>query len=184
MCDSRVSEGGARWEIDASWDGAPLAPAERATVTACWEAGALRIEVDAPFSGDPAPTSPPGPTPKLWEHEVVELFIVGPGERYTEIELGPHGHHLVLQLEGRRQVVADGLPLRFEARRERGRFFGTAWLDAALLPPEPHRANAFAIRGVGAARRYMCAWPTGGERPDFHTLESFRPVELGPGGPR
>lgn len=170
--------GGARWDIAWSWDGHALTARERATVSARFVDEELRVDVDAPYSGDPAPASPPGRTPRLWEHEVVELFVLGDGDRYTEIELGPHGHYLALQLAGCRHVVAEGLPLRYESRVADGRFRGTAWLHVALLPPGPHRANAFAIRGVGAKRRYMCAWPTLGDEPDFHRLGSFRPVNL------
>ncbi|MCB9729428.1 MAG: hypothetical protein H6746_13235 [Deltaproteobacteria bacterium] len=173
----------ARWEIGRTWDGEDLPEAERATVSAWLEGDALHVEVDAPYAGDPAPPGPPGSTPALWEHEVVELFLLGEGARYTELELGPHGHHLVLQLAGRRQVVAQGLPLRYEARIVGDRFTGRARLDAALLPPGPHRANACAIRGLGARRRFMSAWPLPGDGPDFHRLECFRPTTLGdPGG--
>ncbi|MEZ4265494.1 MAG: hypothetical protein R3F39_03875 [Myxococcota bacterium] len=173
--------GSARWEIASFWDGRPLPAGERATVRAGFVDGAFRVEVDAPYGGDPAPSTPPGPTPRLWEHEVVELFVLGEADQYTEIELGPHGHHLVLRLAGRRQIVAEGLPLRYESRVADGRFYGMAWLDLGLLPPGPHRANACAIRGVGDARRYMSAWPMPGEGPDFHRLERFEPVDFGLG---
>ncbi len=170
--------GVARWQIASTWDGQPLPPGERATVSARFADGAFRVEVDAPYAGDPAPTAPPGPTPRLWDYEVVELFVLGDAGHYTEIELGPHGHHLVLQLAGRRQVVAEGLPLRYESRVAGGRFRGVAWLDLGLLPPAPHRANACAIRGVGEARRYMSACPMPGEAPDFHRLECFESVDF------
>ena len=63
---------------------------------------------------------PVGPTDKLWRHGVVELFILGPGGHYTEIEL-PLGHHLVLMLDGVRSPVATGLPMAFEVQIADGR---------------------------------------------------------------
>jgi hypothetical protein len=176
---SGTGPGSTRWTIASSWDGQPLPPREHATIEARFEAGALRIDVDAPYAGDPPPPGPPGATPRLWEHEVVELFVLGQGDRYTEVELGPHGHHLVLRLEGRRRAVADLLPLRYESRVADGRFRGSAWLNPALLPPGPLRANACAIRGVGAERRFMTAWPMPGDAPDFHRLECYMPVDFG-----
>jgi hypothetical protein len=35
--------------------------------------------------------------------------------RYIEIELGPHGHHLVLLLDGVRNAVAKLLPIKYNA---------------------------------------------------------------------
>lgn len=139
---------------------------------------ALRIEVDGPYHGDPPPPGPPGPTERLWEHEVVELFVVGHAGTdgavpYTEIELSPHGHHLVLRLLGVRQVVARELPLDFEATIEGARWRGLARLDRAFLPPGPHRVNAFALHGQGAHRRYLAWTPVGGREPDFHRIERF-----------
>ncbi len=164
--------------IARTWDGADAAPGERAVVTLEDAGERLRIAVDAPFHGDPAPPDPPGATWALWEHEVVELFVLGPGGRYTEIELGPHGHHLVLQLEGRRKVVRRKLPLTWQPRIEGARWTGLAWLERALLPPGPHRINAYAIHGVGEARRYLAWTPVPGPAPDFHRLEAFPEVVL------
>ena len=165
--------------IATTWDGRPLPAADQVRLQLDLEGPHLRVEVEAPFSGDPAPPTAPGPTWGLWEHEVVELFVAGPGERYTEIELGPYGHHLVLQLAGVRAVVARELPLRFEARIEGDRWKGIAWLDRGLLPSGPHRINATAIRGVGEARGYFAWAPMPGPAPDFHRLEAWRPVVLG-----
>jgi hypothetical protein len=50
---------------------------------------------------------------------------------------------------------------------------GTAWLPRALLPPPPHRINAYSIHGAGDARRYLAWEPVPGEVPDFHRLERF-----------
>jgi len=91
----------------------------------------LIIDVDAPFFDDPAPSGPPGPSPELWRHEVVEVFFLGSDERYLEVELSPRGHHLVLELHGVREVVRQGMPLDFTAtidgERWRGGAPGSPW---------------------------------------------------------
>lgn len=164
--------------IASTWDGTPLPDGAVATVEARLHDGRLHLRIDAPFHDDPPPPHAPGPTPKLWEHEVVELFVLGPGERYTEIEVGPHGHHLVLRLEGVRRAVASGLPLEVRGlARDGGRWQAEAVLDAALLPPRPWRLNAYRIHGVGAARRYLAFQPAPGPAPDFHRLEAFVDAE-------
>src|SRR5690349_13129517 len=91
--------------IDRLWNGADASERERAAVALAWVPGGLRIDVDAPFHGDPAPPARPGPCDRLWEFEVVELFLAGAASDgspvpYTEVELSPHGHYLVLRLLG------------------------------------------------------------------------------------
>ena len=136
--------------------------------------------VEAPFHSDPPPPGPPGPTDGLWNHEVVELFLVGgdPAPTYVEIEISPHGHHLRLRLEGRRNIVESGLPLTFEASIRKDRWQGLVRLPRRHLPPTPHRLNAFAIHGQGASRRYLAWTPVPGPEPDFHRLDLFPHVEL------
>lgn len=163
----------ARLVVAQSWDGVGVAEREWVVVRVAVDDEAMVVEVDAPFYGDAAPGHAVGATPGLWEHEVVELFVVGPEEQYTEVELGPFGHHLVLQLAGRRKVVAAGLPVAFEAVIAGDRWRGRAVLDAGLLPGRPWRVNAFAIHGVGAGRVYRAAFAVPGAVPDFHRLDCF-----------
>lgn len=158
-----------------TWDGEPIPEAERATARLTVDVDGLLIDIDAPWHGDPLPPALPGPTPGLWNFEVVEVFVLGPGDRYTEVEIGPLGHHLVLRLEGRRNPVAEGLPLSVSVSREGPRWRARARLDAEHLPPRPWRINAFAIHGAGAARRYLAAHPAPGPQPDFHRLDAFVP---------
>ncbi len=164
--------------VGSTWDGEVLGPDERATLSLRDGGEHLVIEVVAPWHRDPAPSARPGPTPLLWNHEVVELFLLGSDERYVEVELGPHGHHLVLVLHGQRKVVQSGLPLPYVCARSGTHWVGTARLPRALIPEGPHRVNAYAIHGEGAQRRYLACHPPGGEQPDFHKLDSFEPVQL------
>lgn len=164
--------------VGRTWDGAPLPEDARTALRLGWAGDALAIEVDAPYSGDPAPPGPPGPTEGLWAFEVVELFVRGEGERYTEIELGPHGHHLVLRLDGVRRRV-DGLhPIAFEAEVAGGRWRGTASVPRALLPDGLVSCNAYRVAGTGEGRRHEAMTAVPGERPDFHQLERFAPWPL------
>jgi hypothetical protein len=167
-----------RFTVTTTWDGQPLPPSEYTHLTVRRDGDVLHIEVDAPFHGNPPPPGPPGPTPKLWEHEVVELFVVGPDQKYLEIELSPYGHHLVLQLDGIRNIVASELPLDFTATRADGRWRGTAALSASYLPEPALTCNVFRVAGAGPTRLWQALEPVPGERPDFHRLQYFRPWPL------
>lgn len=168
--------------IASTWDGKAIDAGEQALVRLRLTVRDLHIAVSAPFHGDPRPRGEPRSTPRLWEHEVVELYVAGASlggkVPYTEIELSPWSHHLVLRLHGIRRVVAAGLPIDFRAWRRRARWLGAAHLDRALLPPPPWRANAFAIHGRGAERRYLAAFALPGERPNFHQPERFPALEI------
>ena len=165
--------------VDHTWDGQPLPEPDCARFTLTLDEAHLLVQVDAPFRDDPPPPAPPGPTDRLWEYEVAELFLLGDDQRYLEIELGPHGHHLVLELHGPRTVLRSGLPLDFTASREGARWRGRARVPAARLPPSLCAANAYSIAGTGAERRYAAACPVPGPTPDFHRLECFAPLRLG-----
>ena len=159
------------------WDGTPARPEEVVAVTLAIGSG-LSIKVDAPFHDDLPPPGPPGPTEKLWEHEVVEIFVAGaPDEdgvvEYVEIELGPRGHHLVLRLRGERNIVEERLPLTYSTQHKGDRWIGRAMLAGSLLPHRPYRVNATAIHGGGAKRRYLSWQPLPGDTPDFHQLDAF-----------
>jgi hypothetical protein len=166
--------------IGREWGGAVLPRAARTELRLSWEDAALRVEVDAPFADDPPPPGPPGPTDGLWEHEVVELFVVRPDGSYVELELSPHGHHLLLELSGVRVVARRRLPVAWTPTidRGRGRFGGTARIDRGLFPERPARVAAFRIAGVGDARRYELFAPLPGDRPDFHQPDRFPPWML------
>ncbi len=158
-----------------TWDGAPARPDEVVTLRLSRLADLVVVEVDAPFHGDPLPPGRPGRCDGLWDHEVVEVFFLGAGERYLEVELGPHGHFLALQLEGVRAVRDDRLDLVYEARVEGDRWFGRAEVPAAWLPTGLARFNAYAIHGA-APRRFLALHPVPGPAPDFHRLDRFGPL--------
>ncbi len=169
-------------QIRHTWDGEPIDPSEFAQAVLELTPAHLLVEVEAPFHQDPPPPGAPGSTDELWNFEVVEVFVAGADHEdgsvsYTEIELSPHGHFLVLELRGVRNIVRRGLPLDYQVVRDGDRWRGKARLARELLPLPPYRVNAFAIHGRGRSRRYLAAYPVPGEAPDFHRLEFFRPFE-------
>ncbi|MCB9682874.1 MAG: hypothetical protein H6733_15510 [Alphaproteobacteria bacterium] len=164
--------------IGHTWDGAVLPAARRAAVRLADAGTHLAMCVVAPFHDDPAPDHAVGATPGLWNHEVVELFVAGPDERYLEVELGPYGHHLALELAGVRQPFRQAMPMYTATRRSLGWWAGTALIPRAWLPPPPHTANAFAIHGTADARSHAAATPLPGPRPDFHQPHRFPPTGL------
>lgn len=168
-----------RLVVASTWDGEGVGPEERVTLTLSWETRGLWIRVAAPYWADPAPREPPGPVDRLWEFEVVEVFLLGSGEHYLEIELGPHGHSLVLELHPVRTVVRQREPLAYTAKITGRRWEGEAFVPVAWLPAGVERLNAFAVHGCGPKRRYLAWRPTGGPRPDFHRLEVFGAIETG-----
>ncbi|MDA1095014.1 MAG: hypothetical protein O3A25_17350 [Acidobacteria bacterium] len=162
--------------IERLWNGQPARADEQVSVSLDMSAADVMIHIEARFHDDPPPNAPIGSTERLWEHEVVELFLLGDDERYLELEFGPHGHYLGLALRGPRQVDVSGLPLDFSASRTTEHWQGRARVRGTLLPRGLHAFNAYAIHGQGASRRYLAAHPVPGPEPDFHQLRSFAPL--------
>lgn len=165
-------------EIGFTWDGHSIPREERTFVTLEPTREGLTILVEAPYHGDPAPDGPVGSFPGLWNHEVVEVFVSGlaPAGKpipYLEIELSPHGHHLVLDLQGVRNVLLTREDLPYEVEILGDRWFGRANVPWNWLPSRPNRFNVYGIHGVGDARRYLAMTPVPGPTPDFHRLERF-----------
>lgn len=167
-----------RFDIGQTWDGEALDERERVSLEVLTIGETLTVHVDAPFHGDPLPVADVGSVHGLWEYEVVELFLLGDDERYFELELGPGGHYLALKLHGVRCPTASGLPVSFTAKVTGNRWQGRASVPRSYLPEGPLRANAYALHGQAEARRYLAFRAVKGERPDFHQLDVFEPVEI------
>lgn len=163
--------------IACTWDGEALDEHERVDIALDVQDHESILKIDAPYHGDPAPTGDVGSTEQLWDHEVVELMLLGADDHYLEIELGPHGHYLLLLLEGRRNVVHQGMTMYYDAQIRADRWSGRARIPHSWLPRGWDRLNAYAMYGVGTKRRHLAWQPrrgaTAGDRPDFHTLSTF-----------
>lgn len=162
--------------IAATWQGAPIPDHHQVQLSLCPSPNGLLVEIDAPDWGDPPPPGPAGSTDGLWNYEVVELFVGDGGPRYTEIELGPHGHYLVLCFDGIRQRRSAGHALDWAPRRAGGRWTGRVRLPPALVDYAPLRVNAYAIHGPPTARSYLAWSPVPGLQADFHQPDRFRPL--------
>lgn len=143
----------------------------------------LIVEIDAPFYNDTAPEASPGPFDKLWEYEVVELFLLSSTTKhYIELEFSPHGHYLVLLLTDERQVLKTmlTLPWFYTNITENGRWYGQALIPQAHLPANIDRFNAYAIHGKDEQRTYQALYPapSNSTKPDFHRLELFQPINF------
>jgi len=164
--------------IDSDWRGRALADREIARVTLEWLPNEVRISVDAPYSGDPLPPAPPRSFDGLWEYEVVEVFLVDEASleeapRYIEIEMSPHGHHLLLSFEGIRARTGQHEPIGYRAEVDGERWFGEMTVARALMPWARLRMNAYRLCGEGEQRRHLVATALPGPTPDFHLIRSF-----------
>ncbi|HEV8247416.1 MAG TPA: hypothetical protein VGP93_16675, partial [Polyangiaceae bacterium] len=54
---------------------------------------------------------------------------------------------------------------------------GLLELDSALLPQPVRHANAFAVHGRSAERRYLCWSALPAKSPDFHQIDRFPLLE-------
>lgn len=165
-------------QVSTTWNGEPLKPDEIIDLEFFIDGNKFIIFVDAPFYGDKSPSGAIGSTDKLWEYEVVELFLLGEDSQYLEIEVGPHGHYLVLQLKGIRQIVRKDLPIEYRTEILGDRWRGVAGVPISYLAPKVNRVNAYSIHGEGESRCYLAAYPGTGSAPDFHQLNAFGAIEL------
>jgi len=142
----------------------------------------VRIEIDAPFYNDPPPPNgkPGEPYDRLYNYEVAETFFLCKNtSQYVELEFGAHGEHLVLFLNGRRNDIMKMLPLNYTASidQKKKRWSGQADVPADYFPPNVTHFNAYAIHNQqinGSEPIYKALYPSSGEKPDFHDLDSFK----------
>ena len=165
--------------IESHWNGTAIHARHWITVHLLDKGETIEVQIRAPHYGSPPPPNHPiGPTDRLWEHEVVEVFIFGANGQYTEIELAPSGHYLVLQLNGIRNPVRSKLPISYVTTIHATRWEGSAHIPKNLLPAGPHRINATAIHGEGDDRIHLSWMPLPGDAPDFHQPSQSQPVQI------
>ena len=98
-----------------------------------------------------------------------------------ELEFGPHGHYLILLLDGVRNCVKQGLELTLydvEIDRAASKWKGRAKIPKEYLPPEfADKMNVYGIHesaNNGDKRRvYKALYPVPGDEPDFHRIQHF-----------
>lgn len=172
-----------------TWDGRALPSSQIIHCTLERQDRHLIWRIDAPYYGDPAPDHPVGPTPGLWNHEVVELFIgqdpfTDGDYEYSEIECSPHGHHLIVQIRGIRRIIRQCLPMDYHATIGSERWTATAHIPLDLLPQGRWRYNLCSIHGTGHARCYCSMVTLPGAYADFHRPGRYKVPDAPIGGVR
>jgi hypothetical protein len=166
------------WSITRSWSGEPLAGYPGSSVRVVVTPEGIEVHFDGPLMPGQPPPHKPGRLWGLWNYDVLECFIVGPGQTYIELEVGPHGHYLALKLDGPRQITDDNVPVEVEwTEVSNGRWSACMRVARRHLPQRPWRINAFAVHGR-EPRQYLAATPVAGDHPDFHRIHLFEQSEL------
>ncbi|VDK64154.1 unnamed protein product, partial [Cylicostephanus goldi] len=187
MADEPVTLSGFKYTIDKTWDGLPI-DHDPISVEMKWyftrlpgkpHKRVIKVNFQAPLFDDPeAPADPPGILHNLWEYEVVEFFFANKKDQYIEIEVGPHGHWLVMLFDGVRKPFNTGEELELEITNK---FVGNVWhcefevplayfpgmVFSSVVPlpsfvhafPDITKFNSFAIHGTGDERVYEALNP-------------------------
>lgn len=114
---------------------------------------------------------------ELWKYDVIELFFVGPGHRYVELELGAGGHYLFLSFESirhRLERTDDFQPLLYFTKTPKKTWVSELLIPWKFLPENMRGFNVFVI----AAGQYLSLSPLPGEKPNFHQPDFFPQVSL------
>lgn len=185
---SALSQKTMSYTINKLWDSRPVADDDNVFVQFEYVDNGvtkdLQIKVQAPFYNDPYinDTIPKGSMDKLWEYEVVEVFLLGSDDYYLEIEFSPKGQYLLLQLHGYRNVIKTPLYIdNYSAEIDGEKWSGTYVIPSEYIPANVNKFNAYAIHGSDDARQYLALYPTPFGKykdPDFHRLDYFQKFEL------
>ncbi|OGL95613.1 hypothetical protein A2348_01845 [Candidatus Uhrbacteria bacterium RIFOXYB12_FULL_58_10] len=165
-------------KIDHLWNGNPCG--DESMHAEAWvmeKQNGLEVRVHAPLRDDRHVPDAPRDTrvDGSWEFDAIELFFVGEDGTYTEVELGPGGHYLVLSFDGVRHRSNDWLGREFVHRNASatpGTWQSVIQLPWDVLPKKIVRANAFVL--VGGQHLAWSAVP--GAEPDFHQPDVFSSV--------
>ncbi len=179
-------------KIDQTWDASLLPENEQIKMMLDFQDHQkLSIQLIAPYFKNEPPPCPSGSTWGLWQYEVVEVFLVWENHQYLEIEMGPHGHHLVLGLDGIRQIKQAFIPVNYEAQILGNLWQGRLSLDlgksilkdsyVSLFKWSNLKAlNAFAIHQplkmhAPKEKRYCVAFAVAeqNEQANFHCIDRF-----------
>lgn len=172
------------FSITTTWDSRPIDhPPVKIRLSRHVGGNDVNIHVSAPFFNNPPnPGGPAGqPFPQLYNYEVVEAFFLNDQDDYLEVELSPHGQHLLLMLRGERNAVKQQLPISYTASIHGNKWEGDAIIPGRYFPRDVTKFNAFAIHGSDPNRVYESLYPVPtGKYPsaDFHKLGYFRAIDF------
>lgn len=168
------------FKIDKMWNGDPCG--DESLHAEAWvmkKQTGLEVRVHAPLrDGQRVPDAPRDTrVDGLWEYDVIELFFVGEDGTYTEVEIGPGGHYLVLSFSDVRQRSNDYAGREFNHRNASatpGTWQSVIQLPWDVLPGKIAKVNAFVISGG-----HHLAWSAvPGAEPDFHQPAAFPDVQV------
>jgi len=175
-----------QYEITKEWDSTPINHAPvKITLSCNTNDDFITALFDGPFFNDPPkPNGPVGkPFPKLWDYEVAEIFFLAPNNQYLEVEVSPHGQHLLLLLNGTRNMIKDELPMKYNStiNDASNTWSGRAEIPLSYIPRDVNKINAYAIHGSDDKRKYESLYPTPAGKytqPDFHRLDYFEDFDI------
>ncbi|KAI6239709.1 hypothetical protein M3Y99_00563800 [Aphelenchoides fujianensis] len=138
----------------------------------------IRTTIESPLFNDDPPNDFSGHCADLYNYECVELFFMNERGQYVEIEVGPHGHWLVLLHSGYRKCFNTGEEIEVDVENT---YDGDKWIcnldiPLAFLPGGVTRFNAYAQHGQGEERHLEALGPVVDgslKEPDFHRKEYF-----------
>ena len=155
------------------WNGNTIPESDHVHIDFHLQDQGLSFWIQAPFYHDPAPSEKGPSLWGLWNHEVVEFFLVGEDMQYLEAEFGPHGHHLLLWLDKPRNILHKHLSVTYHTQITNNRWQGEGHISSQHLPKNITRWNLFSIHGTNEHRRYQCMFPMQTPKPDFHQPHQF-----------
>ncbi len=184
--DDAAWQGAAAVAIDTDWRGAPSGPETIARLA--WSEDALFFSFDCAYEDLVVDASAATDTehPELYRFDAVEVFLdpdLATPSTYVELEVGPRGHFLDIDVDRDRRprgVVAwsSGMTVSttVDAAARRYRIetrVPAAALGRPRLAPAELRIGLYRLAGRADARRYLARFPTGTARPSFHVPERF-----------
>lgn len=184
--DDAAWQGAAAVAIDTDWRGAPSGPETVARLV--WSEDAIFFSFDCAYEDlvvdDAAPTDTEHR--ELYRFDAVEVFLdpdPATPSTYVELEVGPRGHFLDIDVDRDRRPRGDvawssGMTVSttVDAATRRYRIetrVPAAALGRPRLAPAELRIGLYRLAGRGDARRYLARFPTGTARPSFHVPERF-----------
>lgn len=176
-----------QYTLKTHYDGAPVKEANQTTAQLLWSDKYLYVKFTSSLlKADTTNTNLSVKTPKLWEKDVAEIFIVPNLKHldiYYEFEISPSGEWLDLRIKhvnGKRMTdweyqsdvkafsnVEDGIATMILA---------IPWQGLESSKPkvnDNYKANLFSIGSLANQRLFMCYNPTLTASPDFHVPSRF-----------
>lgn len=163
----------------ADWFGQP--PRHRAHFCLKLQSGLLHYQFRVEKSAEFDTRHQPGDFIEgLWERDVAELFLMGPGGHYHEFNLSPSGAWWCASFSGYRQRI-QALPC--PSARVSSRVEPDVW--SASLTVDLHDIPCLEGKGLEQARlsvtsilcpgqpEYLCSGHQSGGTPDFHLASTF-----------